>query len=100
MQFFVMAPRMKIEIEFENSYEARLTIDGKQLTIDSVPGMTKLKGSEGQEYTLGGQIANTLFGTIAKIQQAWADVEDEDPGKNTWDAINQEAIEAVNDRLW
>ena len=92
---------MRIEIEFDNSYDATLVIDGREMCVVSKPGITTLKGHKGRELeeTFGGLVASQLYTKIADIQQAWAAAEEEQPGFKTWDFLNEEAVEAVCDKI-
>lgn len=92
---------MKISIEFDSSYEANLTIDGRIMRIISKPGMVKLMDLEGRdlEDTLGGIVATELFAKIADIQQAWAAADEEQLNVKSWDYLTEEAREAAIDRL-
>lgn len=93
---------MKIQIEFNSTLEAKLTIDGKKMKVVSRPGSVRLEGIKGPmlEDTLGGVIASHLFDTVSNIQQAWASAEEECPDLKTWEVITEEAIEAAEERLW
>lgn len=93
---------MKIVIEFDNSYSAKLTIDGKQLTVESKPGLTTLVGCSGDECdaTLGGIVASELYSLVAKIQQAWAAADEVQPNAGTWDRLQDVAIDEANERVW
>jgi hypothetical protein len=93
---------MKIEIEFTSSVSAKLTIDGRKMRVESVPGMVTLKGIESPrlENTLGGIVADALYGTVAQIQQAWASASEIDVDCETWDMLSEEAADAASDRLW
>lgn len=90
---------MEIEIEFTNTMEAKLVIDGKELTIQSCGAVTKLVGTQSPETdnTLGGLIASEIFGTVRNIQQAWACLEGQ---QGTWDALDEDTAEEVSGKLW
>lgn len=92
---------MKIEIEFEGTLEAKLTIDGKEMSVKSRPGCTQLEGikSPETEQTLGGMVASEIFGKIRDIQQAWAEVMEVEPEAGTWDMITDAAADAAYRRL-
>jgi hypothetical protein len=93
---------MKIEIEFENSYEAVLRIDGHEMRVISKPGQSKLEGIKGDdlELTLGGIVAGRLWTKIPDIQQAWCEVSEFDPEAETWTVLSEEAAEAAENRIF
>lgn len=95
---------MKIEIEWNCSYEATLRIDGRELKVLMRPGETRLEGVKGKdcENTLGGIIARELFGKIGDFMQAESLMFEEtawDPEpKTTWRRMSDEVAESVYDR--
>lgn len=94
---------MKITIEWECSYEAKLVIDGRELKVQMRPGVTSLLGAEGKtDNTLGGIIASELFSKIGDFMQAEAIASEElawDPDpKNTWKRLPNAVADAVYDR--
>ncbi len=93
---------MKIEIEFDNSYSARLTIDGREMRVESEPGIVRLKGisAEDQENTLGGVVALELYGKVADIQQAEAAFGMEEPDTETWDRASASALNRAEQELF
>lgn len=96
---------MKIEIEWNCSYEARLVIDGRELKVIMKPGVTSLEGVKGKDTdsTLGGIIAGELFGKIGDFMQADAIMSEEtawDPDpKNTWKRLPEDVADAVYNRV-
>lgn len=93
---------MKIEIEFDSSYSAKLTIDGREMSVESKPGLTCLEGikSPETENTFGGIVACQLYSKVAEIQQAWAAASEIDVDSNTWDELSDEAVEAAEEKFW
>ncbi len=93
---------MKIEIEFENSYEAVLRVDGREMRVISKPGESRLDGIKGADLdqTLGGIIVGRLWTKISDFQQAWAAVGEFDPEADTWTVISEEAAEAAENRIF
>ena len=88
---------MKIEIEFDNSYEASLKIDGYDMLVVSKSGMVQLKGitTHQMENTLGGIAAIELHPIISQIQQAWATADEEQPSCETWDVLEDRTLDAM-----
>ena len=65
---------MKIEIEFTNSYEADLLIDGRKLKYGYKHGMWQFfEGLEDDEVdaTIGGIVACKLTSPLIDILQGW-----------------------------
>lgn len=97
---------MKIEIDWDCSYKATLKIDGREMTVDLKPGITSLNGIKAPETneTLGGLIAQQLYGKIGDFMQAEANITDIiDPAgerKVTWEKLPDEAIEEFEKRVW
>lgn len=95
---------MKIEIEWECSYKARLVIDGRELTVEMKPGQTSLLGVKGKDLdnTLGGIIASELFSKIGDFMQAEAVLFEEavwDPvPETTWRRMPNALADAVSAR--
>jgi hypothetical protein len=82
---------MKIQIEWDCSYKASLTIDGREMTVDLKPGQTTLNGITGDDLsnTIGGIIASNLYSTIGDAMQAEAGASqamafDPGPETSTW----------------
>lgn len=92
---------MKIEIEWNCSYEAKLVIDGRELKVSMRPGVTSLEGAKGKvlENTVGGIIASELFGKIADFMQAEAVMHEAtawDPiPESTWRNLPNSVADAV-----
>lgn len=97
---------MKIEIEWNCSYEATIRINGREMRVEMRPGITQLTGinSPETEETLGGLIAGELYGKIGDFMQAEAKITDAiDPAGErdvTWERLDDESIELFNDRVW
>lgn len=95
---------MKIEIEWDCSYKAKLVIDGRELTVKLAPGVTSLDGVKGKDIdnTLGGIIASELYSKIGDFMQAEAIMDEEtawDPGpESTWRHMSNAVATAVHDR--
>lgn len=95
---------MKITIEWECSYKAKLVIDGRELSVDMKPGVTSLGGVKGRDLddTLGGIIASELYSKIGDFMQAEAAMFEEtawDPiPETTWRRMPDAVASAVYDR--
>lgn len=95
---------MKIEIEWNCSYEASLRIDGRELKVKMSPGEIRLDGVKGKDTdsTLGGIIAGELFGKIGDFMQAEATLFEEtawDPvPETTWRRMPDSVADAVYSR--
>ena len=92
---------MKIEFEFDCSYKGKLTIDGVVMSVDMKPGETCLNGitQTQMENTLGGIIAQSLFGNLADVMQAWAIAAEECDAADTWCALPHEVACDVSNRF-
>jgi hypothetical protein len=96
---------MKIEIEWNCSYEATLRIEGRELKVEMRPGITSLVGlKKGEsENTLGGMIASALYSKIGDAMQAEAIVYEEtaeDPSpKLAWKRLPDAVADKVYDRI-
>jgi hypothetical protein len=77
---------MKIEIEFTDTVEAKLTLDGKKFKVGYKHGrgwaVEGLSDQE-QERTIGGIIASKLAEELPHILQAWLP-ETPNPQGDTW----------------
>lgn len=95
---------MKIEIEWNCSYEATMRIDGRELKVKMRPGVTSLEGVKGKDTdsTLGGIVASELYSKIADFMQAEAILFEEtawDPVPAvTWRRMPEAVADAVYDR--
>tara|TARA_A100001015_G_scaffold315868_1_gene428736 strand:+ start:181 stop:507 length:327 start_codon:yes stop_codon:yes gene_type:complete len=92
---------MKITFEFESSYKGKLVIDGKEFEIIKRPGEAELKAPEGEnlDETLGGIIANELFGKFSDVMRAWSLADDIDCNVDMWTALSEEAGNAAYQAL-
>lgn len=92
---------MKIQIEFENSYHAKLIIDGVEMTIETKPGFTQLKGIKGDSLdgTLGGIAASEMYYLVSRIQQAWSAATEIDTDARTWSMLCDEAAGEASERI-
>ncbi len=98
---------MKITIEWQCSYEAKLTVDGKEMKVQKEPGITKLTMADGSpvpESTFGGFIGEKLYGLIGDLMQAECIVAEDslnDPGEDrTWETLDEVTMEEVQDRVF
>lgn len=97
---------MKIEIDWSSSYQARMVIDGKAMTIELRPGLTRIEGLTGAEMedTIGGRVAAALYAVVADCMQAQAaatgvyDPLEDDQHCTAWSYVSPEAIDAFNER--
>lgn len=97
---------MKIEIEWDSSYQARMVIDGKEMVIELRPGITRIVGLSDEEYyaRIGGRVANAIYGIVADCMQAQAaaieeyDPLEDDQNCNAWSYVSPEAIGAFDER--
>lgn len=97
---------MKIEIEFNSSTEASITIDGRNMTYGYVPAEGSwqfIDGITGPECdnTIGGIVAVKLTDPLVSILQAWLPDEespDNDPWE-TWETLSESAAEEVSDSI-
>lgn len=102
---------MKIEIEWSSSYEADMFIDGKAMKIQMrshpIGTHTCVEGLSEDEYekTLGGRVANAIYGVIADCMQAEAksseiyDPLEDSQDAPSWVVLPDDAIEAFDDRV-
>ena len=96
---------MKIEIEFNSTIEAKVTIDGKPLKFGVREGclggyhgtMTKLE----QDQTIGGIIARKLSSPLVDILQNWMPDEDDNNMEpwGTWQKLPRQLAEEVEDAM-
>lgn len=97
---------MKIEIEWNCSYEAVMRIQGRECKISLQPGITSLESPTGKdaENTFGGLIARKLYGKIAKLMQAECILDDAinpDGAKDvTWKRIKNSLAEELEAEVW
>ena len=70
--------------------KGKLSIDNREMLIDMKPGETKLLGltQEEMEQTLGGIVAESLFGILSDVMQAWA-IASETYSGETWQFIRR-----------
>jgi len=101
VMWFILEINMKIEFEFDCSYKGKLTIDGVVMSVDMRPGETRLNGitQTEMENTLGGIVAESLFGQLADVMQAWATAAEECDTADTWCALPDEVAYDVANRL-
>lgn len=96
---------MKITIETDCSYEAKVTIDGRRLVFGYKDGgwtyKSGLKKDE-METTIGGMIAYKLFDVLPDILQGWMP-EYDNPATNScwelWDRLDEECAAYVASKL-
>lgn len=98
---------MKITIEWQCSYEAKLIVDGKEMKVQKRPGFTKLTMADGSpvpESTFGGFIGEKLYSLIGDLMQAECIVDDAlmgDPVEDrTWTPLDEVTMEEVEDRVF
>lgn len=94
---------MKIEIEFNSSYEATVNIDGRELKLEGRRGMWTFEGmtcDEG-EGTIGGIVANKLMMPLIDILQGWMPDEEspDDDCWETWEKLTESAADEVYDAI-
>ncbi len=93
---------MKITIEFDDSYSAKLTIDGREMQVETTAASTKLLGLPASklETTLGGIVATQIFGRVRDIQQAWATACEETAQADcTWVALDEQTCDDIYYKL-
>ncbi len=91
---------MKIEIEFNNSYQADLTIDGRKLKYGYKHGVWQfLEGLEDDECesTIGGIVSCKLAGPIIDILQSYMPEEESPDGDcwETWEKLSDSAADEI-----
>jgi hypothetical protein len=85
-----------IEIEFDCSYSASLVIDGKPMRVEMRGALTWVEGLSDSEFkTIGGCVAERLYGAIADIMQAEAAAMEQNES-GTWEATTDEALDAYD----
>lgn len=97
---------MKIEIEFNSSYEADITIDGRKMKYgySGAEGCWKFKdGIKAAEHdsTIGGIIAGKLTSPLIDILQGWMPDEPspDDDCWETWETLTESAADEVADAI-
>lgn len=99
---------MKIEIEFNSSYEADIVIDGRKMTYGYKDGFWKfLSGlsieKDEHDTTIGGIIALKIAEQLPDILQGWMPEENQfrPDGEEweTWDKLSEEAADEVYERV-
>lgn len=95
---------MKIEIEFDSSYEATIILEGRKMRYGYENGMWKfLEGIQPHEHdtTIGGMIAGKLALTLIDILQAWLP-EEESPDGDCWEAwepLSDSVADQIYDKI-
>ena len=96
---------MEIKIEFSNSYEAVMTIDGRRLEYGLQDNVFRFKGNdvsyEDLEKTIGGLVALKLTSPLIDILQGWMPDEpspDEDVW-GTWETLTETAAQEVAEAM-
>jgi hypothetical protein len=86
---------MRIGITINSSHEAKLWIDGREMTVLKTAYGTTMKGvkSPETEETMGGMVASDLYSKIADIAQAIEVAQECDPDAQTWDKLTADAAE-------
>jgi hypothetical protein len=95
---------MKIEIEFNSSYEAKITCDGKEMTYGLIRGgVWQLRGitNDESENTVGGMVVGKLTENMINILQAWLPNEESPDGDcwETWEKLTDSAAEEIYERI-
>ncbi len=94
-------PVMDIRFRFSCSYKGELTIDGKEMELGISQGCFRLNGLTNKERdsTLGGMVADNLYGRFYDVIKAWVAADDEHPNCVTWDTLADDAADAAHRRL-
>lgn len=97
---------MKIIIELENSYSAKISVDEKKFKYGYCAksgGWTFNDGLtiEEMEETLGGMVITKLCDDMSTILQSWMPDEESPSGEpwKTWEKLSEEAAEELYDSL-
>lgn len=101
---------MKIEIEFDSSFEAKITCDGREFRYGikdgccwGWDGFKKVtKKFDEQDQTIGGIVLCKLAEHMSDILQGWMpEFDNQKTGEcyKTWEKLDDESQEAVYDRV-
>lgn len=96
---------MKITIETDSSYEAKVTIDDRELVFGLQNGGWRYKAGLKQgedDSTIGGMIAMKLMDTLPDILQGWMpEYDNPQTGEcwKLWEKLDEECAEYIYDRL-
>jgi hypothetical protein len=96
---------MKITIETESSYEAKVTIDDREMVFGLKNGgwsyRSGLKGKE-EETTIGGMVAMKLMDILPDLLQGWMpECDNPKTGERwkLWEKLDEESADQVYERL-
>jgi hypothetical protein len=93
---------MKIEIEFDSSHEAAVTIDGRKMrySVKAVDGWAWREGvtPEELETTIGGILAGKVSQILPEILQGWMP-SDESPDGDAWETWEKLSDEMSDEML-
>lgn len=95
---------MKIEIEFNSTYKAKVTIDGREMTYGyKGGGFSYFKGMNPgeEENTIGGIVASKLSMPLMDILQGHMPDEESPDGDcwETWEELSESAASEVYDAI-
>jgi len=90
---------MKIEIELVSEDEVKLSIDGKQSTVSYDGLVYSSKGFEGLEATPGGLVSDHLIDIAIDLMAFAACKKEHYPEKDTWDELDDYAIDMTSGAL-
>ena len=95
---------MKIEIEFESSYEADITIDGRTLKYGYQNGswsfMSTLSAADA-DTTIGGMVASRISYILIEILQHWMPESENPEGEmwGTWETLDEDTADELYQHL-
>ena len=95
---------MEIKIEFDNTYKAKVTIDGREMTYGFKDGgfsyFEGMKPGE-EENTIGGIVASKLGMPLMEIMQGHIPDEESPDGDcwETWEELTESAADEVYDAI-
>lgn len=96
---------MKITIETENSYEAKVTIDEREMVFGLKNGGWSYRSGLGtgeSDNTIGGIVAVKLMDILPDLLQGWMpDSENPETGASweLWETLDEETADQVYERL-
>lgn len=96
---------MKITIDTDCSYEAKVTIDGRELVFGLQAGAWRYKSGlnkDEHENTIGGMIAMKLMDILPDLLQGWMpEYDNPKTGEcwTLWEKLDEECAEYIYDRL-
>jgi hypothetical protein len=85
---------LDLRIEIDRTKQAKLIINGRELTVDqSEHGVTKLLGIKGEMWdnTLAGILAQELFGNVGDLMRLADETEFTDP----WEVLTEDDADFV-----